>query len=134
MQMALADTADVSVTRMDALDPALLEAPGTLWLLCAATHGAGDPTDDAQELLAALAAQPRYLGAMRYGVFALGDSSYGDTFCGGAKAIGAALADLGAQRLGPIHCHDAMDGEPAEAAAAAFADRWWAEHAAVLHG
>jgi MioC protein len=54
--------------------------------------------------------QPKYLGHVRYGVIALGDRTYLQTFCFGGKKFDERLQGLGAQRMGEVWCHDASAG------------------------
>lgn len=104
----------------------VLEVPqDTRVLVCTSTHGAGDVPENLQPLYADLDARPRYLGGLRYGLIALGDSFYGDTFAMGGKQFDARLADLGATRIGEPLILDASDGQDAEALAAQWATQWW---------
>lgn len=100
--------AHVDVLPMDGLDIAVFERPG-LFLVCTSTTGAGELPDSAQGLYFSLDAQPVYLGHVRYGCIALGDSSYGETFVGGGKLLDAKLQDLGAQRIGDLCVLDACE-------------------------
>ncbi|MEO8134810.1 MAG: flavodoxin domain-containing protein [Betaproteobacteria bacterium] len=50
------------------------------------------------------------LSGVRYGVIALGDMTYAQTFANGAKRFDAILTELGAVRLGDVFCHDASIG------------------------
>ena len=105
----------IDVVPMETVGIEVFDAPAPLTLLCISTYGSGNVPDSA----AALDTQPRYLGHLRYGVIALGDSSYGDTFAGGGKSFDARLQDLGAQRLGEMLVLDATDStDPAEVATA----------------
>lgn len=113
----------IEVLRMDALTPEVFDRRG-LFLICTSTYGSGDVPDNAQAFYAALQAQPRYLGHVRYGVIALGDSSYGETFANGGRRFDACLADLGAQRVGDIHVHDALSGVDPEESAVAWCRDW----------
>ena len=112
---------DARVLPMDALTIEVF-AQDAVFLLCCSTTGSGDIPDNAQTLYQSLDQQPRYLGTTRYGLVALGDSSYGDTFCGGGKAFDARLQDLGAQRTGELCQIDAMQADDAPTQALA----WWA--------
>ncbi len=105
------------------MDPLTIEvfAQDAVFLLCCSTTGSGDVPDNAQTLYQSLDQQPRYLGSTRYGLVALGDSSYGDTFCGGGKAFDARLQDLGAHRVGEMCEIDAMQSDDALTQALV----WW---------
>ena len=119
--------APVEVVPMDTIGIEVFDAPAPLTLFCISTYGAGNVPDSAFALYDALDTQPRYLGHLRYGVIALGDSSYGNTFAGGGKSFDARLQDLGAQRLGEVLVLDASDAaEPAEVATA-WCRAWLAE-------
>ena len=96
----------IDILPMDGLDIWVLDRPGA-FLICTSTTGSGDVPDNAQSFYLALDAQARYLGHVHYGVIALGDSSYGDTYCGGGKRFDQRLQDLGAQRIGNLCCIDA---------------------------
>jgi MioC protein len=111
------------VLPMDGLTIAAF-AQGGLFLLCCSTTGSGDVPDNAQALYSSLDAQARYLGHVRYGLVALGDSSYGDTFYGGAKAFQSRLQDLGAQRMGEACVLDALDAADPDTLALAWFATW----------
>ena len=59
-----------------------------------------------------------------YGVVALGDRTYGDTFCNGGRRFDAILGELGARRIGDILFHDASSGTLAEEVAAEWIGPW----------
>lgn len=131
IQMDCADlVTDIEVHLMDTLGISAFDVvPGddTLWLICTSTYGAGDVPDNAQALYAALSAEPRFLGHVRYGVISLGDrGSHPQTFAGGGLRFDERLTDLGATRLGEVWCHDASDGSVAEVDGAAWARGWLA--------
>jgi MioC protein len=108
---------------MDGLSIAVFDTPGPI-LVCTSTTGSGDVPDNAQALYQSLDSEARYLGHVRYGVIALGDSSYHDTFCGGGKRFDERLQDLGAKRIGALLELDATSDTAPEAAAAAWCGDW----------
>ncbi|EKE75961.1 FMN-binding protein MioC [Gallaecimonas xiamenensis] len=101
------------------LDPNLEDLPhaGT-WLLCSSTHGAGELPDNIQPFAEQLAQQPD-LSAVRFAVFALGDSSY-DTFCEGGKQLETAMLACKAQSLWPRQDIDVLDEQLPEELASAY--------------
>jgi MioC protein len=115
--------AAIHIHLMDGLDIKVLQQEG-IFIICTSTTGSGDVPDNAQGFYYALEAQAQYLGHVRYGVIALGDSSYGDTFCGGGKRFDERLQDLGAQRIGTMLCIDACDSTDPETIAAAWFLDW----------
>ncbi len=98
-----------------------------LYLICSSTYGSGDVPDNARALYESLAAEPRFLGHVRYGVIALGDNTYMQTFCFGGKKFDERLADLGARRIGEVWCHDASAGTMPETEGTAWCREWLAE-------
>jgi len=113
----------VRVRPMDGLDAAVL-APGGRFLICTSTYGQGDVPDNAKHLYESLRTVRPDLSGVQYGVIALGDRTYGDTFCNGGRRFDAILAELGARRIGDILCHDASSGTLAEEAAAEWIGPW----------
>ena len=78
---------------------ARLARPGVV-LVCCSTHGEGELPENIRPLYDELARTRPDLSHLRYGVIALGDQSYRETFCRGGKTIDALLASLGAERIG----------------------------------
>lgn len=114
---------------MDALRTSdLSQSYSGITLLCVSTHGSGDVPDQGQALYVDLEERPAYLPHLRYGTIALGDSSYGETFCGGGRRFDERLGDLGAIRLGEVLCLDALDPEPPEEIAVSWCRAWLATH------
>ena len=108
---------------MDDLDARVL-AGGTLFLICTSTYGQGDVPDNAKKLYESLLGQRPDLTGVRYGVIALGDRTYADTFCNGGRRFDAILSELGAQRIGDILLHDASAGTMPEEVAAEWVEGW----------
>lgn len=69
-------------------------------LICCSTHGEGELPENIRPLCDELARTWPDLSHLRYGVIALGDQSYRETFCRGGKTIDALFASLGAERIG----------------------------------
>ena len=67
---------------MDNLDASVFQRGGT-FLICTSTYGNGDVPDNAQALFNSLETEKPDLSNVTYGVIALGDTTYKDTFCQG---------------------------------------------------
>ncbi len=113
----------VAVLPMDGLGPDAFDRGGR-FLICTSTYGQGDVPDNGQALFQALADTRPNLGHVGYGVIALGDRTYGDTFCRGGRRFDALLADLGARRIGEPLLHDASAGTLPEEVAVDWAEGW----------
>ncbi|MBA4194124.1 MAG: nitric oxide synthase [Comamonadaceae bacterium] len=114
----------IEVRKMDGLDTSVFDEDA-LYVICTSTYGSGDVPDNAQALYASLDAQPRFLGHVRYGLIALGDSAqYPNTFANGGRLFDARLADLGAVRLGEPLVLDAFTVDDPEAAGMAWCREW----------
>lgn len=113
----------VNTLEMDELDPGVFDRNG-LFLICTSTYGQGDVPDNAKDFYDALCAQRPDLSHVSYGVIALGDRTYVDTFCFGGKRFNKILTELGAQRIGEIMLHDASDGTLPEDEAAEWIQSW----------
>lgn len=95
------DGLKVATLLMDELDPGVL-VRGGLFLICTSTYGEGDVPDNATEFYQSLENVRPDLSQVSYGVFALGDRTYAETFCNGGKRFDRLLAELGAKRIGEI--------------------------------
>jgi MioC protein len=113
----------VHTLEMDELDPGVFDREG-VFLICTSTYGQGDVPDNAKDLYDALCTQRPDLSHVRYGVFALGDRTYGETFCFGGKRFDEILGQLGAQRIGEVFLHDASAGILPEDEAAEWVEGW----------
>ena len=108
---------------MDGKDASVF-AGGGLFLICTSTYGQGDVPDNAKQLYESLQGQRPDLSNVRYGVIALGDRTYADTFCNGGRRFDAILTELGAQRVGEILLHDASAGTMPEEVASEWVEGW----------
>lgn len=113
----------VTVKPMDGLDAGAF-AGGNLFLICTSTYGQGDVPDNAKQLYDSLRSARPNLAGVHYGVIALGDRTYADTFCNGGKRFDAVLAELGARRIGDVLCHDASAGTMPEEVAEEWIGDW----------
>jgi MioC protein len=108
---------------MDNLDARAFHGGGT-FLICISTYGAGDVPDNAQALVNSLETEKPNLSSVTYGVIALGDRTYKDTYCQGGIRFDKMLAELGAKRAGEILMHDASSGTLPEELAAQWVVPW----------
>ncbi|HXA71825.1 MAG TPA: flavodoxin domain-containing protein [Stellaceae bacterium] len=115
------------VLAMDKLTPAAFDRPGW-FLICTSTYGQGDVPDNARDFFAALETARPDLTHVEYGVIALGDRTYAQTFCFGGKRFDQLLSSLGARRLGEVLLHDASAGTVPEEVAVEWARRWAGDH------
>lgn len=113
------------ILRMEKLkEPVATLSNGGRWIICTSTYGTGDVPDNGKALFALLEGQRPDLGTLRYGVIALGDSIYPNTFCFGGKKFDELFGALGARRIGDRLEHDARGADYPEDLAAAWADKW----------
>jgi MioC protein len=115
----------VQTKLMDGLDAGVFGGGG-LFLVCTSTYGQGDVPDNAKALYEALRTARPDLSGVRYGIIALGDRTYAETFCNGGKRFDAILSELGAIRIGEPMLHDASAGTLPEEVAAQWAASWLA--------
>jgi pimeloyl-ACP methyl ester carboxylesterase/flavodoxin len=118
---AAGHSADIRM--MDGLDASVF-AYGETFLICTSTYGQGDVPDNAQEFLESLERARPDLSSVIYGVFALGDTTYRDTYCAGGLRFDALLTELGAKRFGDVLKHDASSGTLPEEVAAQWIVSW----------
>ncbi len=123
------DIASIEVQDLQDQTSSVLQDPHTVYLICSGSYGSGDVPDNAQGFLASLQETPSYLGHVRYGVIALGDqASYPNTFAHGGLRLDAALADLGAKRLGDVCTIDVSNTDEPEVAATQWFRSWALDH------
>jgi MioC protein len=126
MELALDDgDTQVATLLMDNLDSSVFSREG-VFLVCTSTYGQGDVPDNARALYEDLKAKRPNLSHVRYGVFGLGDRTYAETFNFGGKRFDELLAELGAERVGERHKHDASSGVLPEETALEWCQDWLA--------
>jgi len=124
MELALDDgETQVETLMMDNLDSSVFSREG-VFLVCTSTYGQGDVPDNARALYEDLKAKRPNLSHVRYGVFGLGDRTYAETFNFGGKRFDEILAELGAERVGERHTHDASSGILPEETALEWCQDW----------
>ena len=124
MELALDDgETQVETLMMDGLDSSVFSRD-SVFLVCTSTYGQGDVPDNARALYADLQAKRPSLSHVRYGVFGLGDRTYAETFNFGGKRFDEILAELGGQRIGERHMHDASSGILPEETALEWCQDW----------
>lgn len=121
------------IQMMDGLDAGVF-AGGGVFLICTSTYGQGDVPDNAQALFRSLESERPDLAGVTYGVIALGDRTYKETYCQGGRRFDALLTELGAKRAGEILHHDAGSGTPPEEMAAQWVVPWVERQAASQAG
>jgi MioC protein len=128
VQTALEATGHRAVIEMmDNLTASVFRS-GHLFLICTSTNGSGDVPDNAQALYASLESERPDLSGVIYGVIALGDRTYKDTYCQGGLRFDKLLTELGARRAGKILKHDASSGMLPEEMAAEWVIPWVEQH------
>ena len=126
MELALDDgDTRVATLLMDNLDSSVFAGEG-VFLVCTSTYGQGDVPDNARALYEDLKAKRPDLSHVRYGVFGLGDRTYAETFNFGGKRFDEILTELGAERIGERHTHDASSGVLPEETALEWCQEWLA--------
>jgi MioC protein len=124
MELALGDDdVQIETLLMDNLDSSVFEREG-VFLVCTSTYGQGDVPDNAKAFYEDLKGKRPDLSRVRYGVFGLGDRTYAETFNFGGKKFDELLAQLGAERIGERHTHDASSGILPEETALEWGQDW----------
>ena len=127
MELALDDgETRVETLLMDKLDSSVFGSEG-VFLICTSTYGQGDVPDNARAFYEDLRKMRPDLSKVRYGVFGLGDRTYAETFNFGGKRFDDVLTELGAERIGERHKHDASSGILPEETALEWCQQWLAK-------
>ena len=127
MELALDDgETQVETLLMEKTDASVFSREG-VFLVCTSTYGQGDVPDNARALYEQLKTERPNLSQVRYGVFGLGDRTYAETFNFGGKRFDDILSELGAERVGERHMHDASSGVLPEETALEWCQEWLAK-------
>ncbi len=95
-----------------------------VFLVVSATHGTGEIPTNILPLAETLERERPDLSGHRYGVVALGDRTYQDTFCGGGKKLDGVFALCGARKLGERLEVDASSQPLPDEEALGWIDGW----------
>ena len=98
----------------------------TILVVCSTT-GQGDLPDNVVPFYNACRDQMPLIPNKRYGVIALGDKSYGDTYCGGGKQFDELLSQLQCTKVGERLDIDACETMQPEDEALPWAEQWASE-------
>lgn len=92
-------------------------------LVVTSTTGQGDLPDSIVPLFQFIRDSVGYQPTLRYGVIALGDSTYAH-FCGGGKQFDALLQEQSAQRIGDVLLIDASENPEPESVSNPWVEHW----------
>lgn len=106
---------------------------GQIVLVCCSTHGDGELPDNLRPLYENMLHSKPDLTGLLYGVVALGDCTYADTYCYGGKVMDELLESLGAKKIGTRMEIDASTQPFPDEAAAAWLNDWMPLIAQVDH-
>lgn len=106
----------------------VLQADADHWLVITSTTGQGDIPDDLVPFYVEVQDRFPLFGNKSWAVIALGDSSYGDTYCGSGEKIRQLFSELQGAELAPMLRIDA--GETLQPEDVALP--WIAEHYQAL--
>ncbi|MEC9346135.1 MAG: flavodoxin domain-containing protein [Pseudomonadota bacterium] len=111
---------------MDNLDETVFENEG-LFLIVTSTYGQGEVPDNALDFYEALTDRRPDLSRVRFGIFGLGDTTYGDTFNQGGARFEKILLELGATMIGQRFAHNASGPDLPEEAGVTWVRDWLVE-------
>lgn len=94
---------------------------GKYVLVVTSTTGQGDLPDSIVPLYEGI--KDMYQPHLRYGIIALGDSTYAN-FCGGGKTFDALLQEQGARRIGEMLTIDASEDPEPESVSNPWVEAW----------
>jgi len=116
------ESRDVALILHDELAGFIPPQDEVLLIVCSTT-GQGDVPEDIQPWFENIKITAPYLPELRYGVIALGDSSY-DTFCRAGMQFDELFTELGSKRIGDILKIDACETMEPEVEAKAWLQSW----------
>lgn len=93
-------------------------------LVCTSTTGQGEIPGNLLPFYVNLREQLPQQPGRPFGVIVLGDSSYGDTFCGAGELMEEAFYETAARKVGPTLRIDALETPEPETAALPWAREW----------
>jgi flavodoxin len=93
-------------------------------LVCTSTTGQGEVPENLLPFYVELRETLPLQDGRPFGVIVLGDSSYGDTFCGAGELMEEALLEVAARKVGDTLRIDAMETMEPEAEAVPWARAW----------
>lgn len=101
----------------------LKDRPDDVLLVCTSTTGQGEIPDNIYPLVNELRDSFPLMPERRYGVIALGDSSY-ETFADAGRQVDELLQELQAKRIGEVLFIDACETADPEGAAMEWIQEW----------
>ncbi|MFT7338253.1 MAG: flavodoxin [Marinobacter maritimus] len=93
-------------------------------LVCTSTTGQGEVPGNLLPFYVALREQLPQQPGRPFGIIVLGDSSYGDTFCGAGELMEEALYETSAHKIGETLCIDALETMEPESEALPWVREW----------
>jgi len=125
MQAKIGEISDrpVELLLMDDLDASVFLREG-VFLIVTSTYGQGEVPDNALDFYESVDEASPDLSAVRFGVFGLGDSTYGDTYNFGGKLFEELLTRCGALIVGERSQHNANGADLPEEAGVAWIVEW----------
>ncbi|MBQ0741812.1 MAG: flavodoxin domain-containing protein [Pseudomonas sp.] len=103
---------------------AMLAAQPESLLVCTSTTGMGELPDSFMPFYLELQSRFPLLTKIPFGVIALGDSAYGDTFCQGGELMRELLLELQAEEVLPMLRLDASESVTPEVDAQPWLEQW----------
>lgn len=113
---------EAEVLQMPTLDEVLAHSD-SVWLVCTSTTGQGELPDNIYPFYSELKERFPSLAQQRYGLIALGDSSY-ERFADAGKQLDELLQEMQAQRLGEPLFIDACETADPEGVALEWMRDW----------